>query len=253
MSAPPRFDEADSYEAFALAYDAALGQPFHAVIARRLDDLAARYPTTGDTHLDVACGTGLLLSWGAARGWKSVGVDASMAMLKLARERGGTVTAGDMRALPFGSASFDRITCVYDSLNHLLEADELRATFRSIASLMHEDSMFWFDVNHPDAYPQVWDSDEPFVASGDDWHLEIATSWDPPRRMAVGHVTGFASVRGRRVEIDEVHCQRPWNERQIRSLLREAGLRVVWKTRFEPFGHGGEKDGLKVLYAAALR
>lgn len=252
MNAPGAFTSADSYEAFALAYDQALGQAFHAVIADRLEELDAKFPGRGTRHLDVACGTGLLLDWGRRRGWRSIGVDASAAMIRLARTRGSRLALGDMRLLPFRER-FDTVTCVYDSLNHLLEADELRATFSSIHGVLSREGMLWFDVNHPEAYPRVWGSDDPFEAEGDDWRLQIETSWDRRRRLASAHVTGHAVLSGHRVEIDETHFQRPWSERDIRRTLAAVGLEVVWTRRFEPFGRGGEVDGLKVLYAARPR
>ena len=190
------------------------------------------------------------MQWSRARGWRPTGVDASLSMLDLARERGGPAICGDMRSLPLQGVAFDRITCMYDSLNHLLEERELVAAFRSIGALMHRDSMFWFDVNHPDAYVTVWASDEPFESIGDDWELRIATSFDRSRRLATAVVTGYATVGQDRVLIDEVHHQRPWTESEIRRALKAAQMRVVWKTRFEPFGQGGDADGLKVLYAA---
>lgn len=240
----------DSYEAFALAYDRALGETFHRVIASHLETLDQRFPPeTPVTHLDVACGTGLVLEWARRRGWHAVGVDASMSMIAAARGRGRAI-AGDMRALPLAGSHFDRVTCVYDSLNHLISVEDLRQCFRSIREVMAADAMFWFDVNHTDAYTKVWALDEPFEASGDDWHLEIATSWNPATRRGIGRVTGHATIGGRRVAIDEVHEQRPWTDREIRAALRESGMRVEWRRRFEPFGTGGERDGLKVLYAA---
>lgn len=244
--------EADGYEAFALAYDRALGRAFHESIARRLNSLDERFPSPGPDHLDIACGTGLLLEWAVAKGWNPVGVDVAPSMLALARRRHPRLICADMRELPF-CGTFDRITCVYDSLNHLLDEEDLVRAFSDVARLMHAGSMFWFDVNHPDAYESVWSDDEPFEASGEGWLLRIDTYYDREHRLGVGSVSGFATLNGAKVEIEEVHHQRPWNDRVVRSALAAAGLRAVWRTRFEPFGPGGEKDGLKVFYAATLR
>lgn len=179
-----------------------------------------------------------------------VGVDVSMSMLDIAAGRAPRVVCADMRSLPL-TAQFDRVTCMYDSLNHLLSENDLVAAFRSVSSVMAEGAMFWFDVNHPDAYRDVWANDEPFESIGDDWELSIATSYSPAQRIGTAHVTGYATVGDQRVLIDEVHLQRPWPDGAIRRALHEAGMRVVWRTRFEPFGRGGEADGLKVLYAVA--
>lgn len=244
--------EADGYDAFAFAYDQALGKPFFSALSRRLEDLIARFPREQVRHLDVACGTGLLLEWSSRRGWDSSGVDASLTMLDLARDRSKRVICADMRSLPVTRVLFDRVTCMYDSLNHLLTEEHLVAAFRCVRSVLRPDGMFWFDLNHPDAYEAVWADDEPFTSLGDDWDLTISTSFDRRRQLATAHVKGHADVRNHRVFIDEVHTQRPWTDAAVRRALREAGLQTAWRTRFEPFGSGGERDGLKVLYAVEI-
>jgi predicted TPR repeat methyltransferase len=72
----------EAYGAFAYAYDRALGERFFRAAQRMLDDLLAKYPTPKRTHLDLACGTGLVVDYFRTRGWKSTGVDASVAMLE---------------------------------------------------------------------------------------------------------------------------------------------------------------------------
>ena len=166
----------EAYGAFAYAYDKALGERFFKAVRRLLEDLEREYPTPKRTHLDVACGSGLAVQYFRKRGWKSVGIDASMEMLRVARSRSPRVVGADFRALPFRS-KFARVTCLYDSLNHLLDRDDLVAAFRAIRGVMDHDSLLLFDMNHPEIYPEVWGIAEPFVAEGADYRLEIATSY----------------------------------------------------------------------------
>ncbi len=77
----------EAYGAFAYAYDKALGQRFFRAVQRLLDQTLDRYPTPKRTHLDLACGTGLVLNAFRQRGWRSTGVDASLAMLQVAQRR----------------------------------------------------------------------------------------------------------------------------------------------------------------------
>src|SRR5215212_11091211 len=130
----------ESYGAFAYAYDKALGDRFFRAVRRLLSDALEKYPTPRRTHLDVACGTGLAIDFFCQRGWRSVGVDASLPMLQMARVRAPRLVAGDFRALPL-RGTFARITCLYDSLNHLKDRVDLAAAFRSIRRLMGPDSL----------------------------------------------------------------------------------------------------------------
>lgn len=241
----------EAYGAFAYAYDGGLGERFFRAVKGVLNDALERHPTAKRTHLDVACGTGLTLAFFRERGWKSVGVDASVPMLELARQRGGRVVAGDMRALPL-QRKFARITCLYDSLNHLIDRSDLVEAFRSIRSVMDHDSLFLFDMNHPEIYPLVWGLSEPFVAAGRDYRLEIATSYRKREKLGRATVTGWAKIDGRKIEIHEEHRQRAYTEKEIVTALAEAGLAPVDVLDFDPYGESEAVDAptVKLFFVA---
>ncbi len=236
----------EAYGAFAYAYDRALGARFFKSVRKLLDQILERYPTSTKTHLDVACGTGLVLKHFQQRGWRSTGIDASMDMLSLSHTRARTVAA-DMRALPF-RGTFARITCLYDSLNHLLERDELVAAFRSMRSVMNADSLLLFDMNHPDIYPEVWGIAEPFVSADADYQLSLATTFHPRNRIGKAMVTGWALVDGKKVKIREVHRQRAYTELEIAAALAEADLVPVEVLDFDPYGEEIEARTVKLFF-----
>lgn len=231
----------EAYGAFAYAYDRALGRRFFKAARRLLDELLARYPSAEKTHLDVACGTGSAVEYFRRKGWTSIGIDASIVMLQLA---GGGV-ASDMRALPFRT-TFARITCLYDSLNHLLRYDELVAAFKAIRGVMNDDSLFFFDMNHPEIYPEIWGMSDPYVSSGRDYHLELATTYRARGREGRAVVTGWAAIDGKRIEIHEEHLQRAYGQREITRALAEAGLEPVEVFHFDPYGEAEDLEAVTV-------
>lgn len=78
---------------------------FHAVLAH-----AKVGP--GTRHLDAGCGAGMAAALSASLGATVSGLDASEALLEIARERtpGGDFRQGDLEALPFDTDSFDLVT-----------------------------------------------------------------------------------------------------------------------------------------------
>ncbi|MDP9361235.1 MAG: class I SAM-dependent methyltransferase [Acidobacteriota bacterium] len=227
----------ESYGAFAYAYDQALGERYFRAVRRLLAEVMERYPAAGTTHLDVACGTALAIPFFASRGFDSTGVDLSPVMLQLARARARCLVAGDTRALPL-RGTFSRITCLYDSLNHLLEPQELAASFGEIARVMDGDSLFIFDMNHPQIYPEVWGMKEPFVDEGRDFHLEIATTFRRRENLGRALVTGWAIVRGERIAIRERHTQRSYGRDDIIAALAAGGLEPIEVREFDPWVEG---------------
>lgn len=241
---------ADSYDAFARVYDRALGDLFMRGAAAVLRALEAEYPTETRTHLDVACGTGLAMRHFASRGFTTRGIDASYAMVSRARRRGLDVVVGDVRTVVV-RAIFERVTCLYDSLNHLLQRDDLRRAFSSVASVMGESSLFWFDLNHPESYREVWAMAEPFESGDAVYNLEIDTRYDEAANLATARVRGWHTDGGVRYEIDETHYQRAWERDEVVDLLGEAGLQTVDVFCFDPFAarvFGGKE--VKEMYVA---
>jgi SAM-dependent methyltransferase len=228
----------EPYGAFAYAYDKALGERYFRAIRRLLDDALERFPAPGRTHLDVACGTGLAMRHMARRGFVTTGIDLSPPMLQMARSRARRLVAADVRALPFAN-SFSVVTCLYDALNHMLDRADLVTAFREIARVMDPGAPFVFDMNHPEIYPIVWGMKEPFVEEGDDFALEIATSWHPRKRLGRALVRGWRRMPGgERVEIRERHEQRSYDEAEIVAALADASLKPLETRTFDPYGEG---------------
>jgi SAM-dependent methyltransferase len=243
---------AESYGAFAYAYDQALGRRFFRAVQRLLVKSLEERPPAEKTHLDVACGTGYAMELFARRGFRTVGVDLSLPMIEIARTRVRRLVCADLRALPL-RRTFARITSLYDSLNHMKEREDLVAAFRAVRGVMSADSLFLFDVNHPDIYPEVWGSKEPFVAAGADYRLVIDTAYRRRDRLARALVSGWAKVRGKRVEIREHHEQRAWSKSDIRAALREAGLEVVEVVNFDPYEEGSQLEAETVKLFFTVR
>ena len=109
--------------------------------------------------LELACGTGTITSALAQRMARRsdsaatirvVGVDASEGMLRVARVRDTAVDwiFGDMRFPPV-QGSFDLVFCCYNSLQHLLDDDDLVQAFRAARDLLHPDGIYAFDIYQP--------------------------------------------------------------------------------------------------------
>ncbi|GMW00479.1 MAG: hypothetical protein AMXMBFR84_16160 [Candidatus Hydrogenedentota bacterium] len=98
-------------------------------------------------HLDAACGTGRLGKKLHTAGWRSLGSDLSFSMLRMAKTRAPklpTVQA-DLRALPY-RGSFDYVTCLFDSINFLLDLDSLHLAMKSLHGAIRDGGILYFDI-----------------------------------------------------------------------------------------------------------
>ncbi len=114
-----------------------------------LDHLARVHATPLRSVLDLACGTGLLSAHLAGVAADVVGVDASDAMLAVARRESArscvSYVRGDMRDFDLGR-TFDAVVCASNSMNYVADRDELRQVFGYVARHLRPGGVFAFDV-----------------------------------------------------------------------------------------------------------
>lgn len=109
----------------------------------------------GEQALDLACGTGDIALAVAARGARSVGLDITMRMLRIAGEKTRAAArsnqrvgllAGDMTDLPFRPAAFDLVTIGYGLRN----VPDLPTAIDEIARVLKPGGrMLSLDFNRP--------------------------------------------------------------------------------------------------------
>ena len=89
---------------------------------RRIQKIIKRLSekTEANYFLDIGCGTGNLLKFGQKYFKNTVGIDVSLNMLKIAKERGYSVIQADAAHLPFKSGVFDVIS-TFSVLHHLYD------------------------------------------------------------------------------------------------------------------------------------
>jgi predicted TPR repeat methyltransferase len=137
----------EAYSRLAGVYDEIVVDPCHGQWASFLDDLWSGDAAGVGSVLDLCCGTGLLAGELVARGYRVVGVDASEAMLALARDRLGPEVALSRMTLPDLAVDgrFDAAVCTADGLNYLTP-DELRLTIDRVAGCLRPAGWLVFDL-----------------------------------------------------------------------------------------------------------
>jgi SAM-dependent methyltransferase len=133
------------FDSIAADYDESLPPHVQAHYQRkRVRFIASRIPK--GLALDVGCGTGVIAQLLASHGFQVLGLDTSVGMLRVARQRSfGNVVAGDGTALPFADGTFHLTFCIA-VLHHV--ADRLR-----VATTLAEMAR----VTAPGGYVLVWD------------------------------------------------------------------------------------------------
>lgn len=134
---------------FARRYAARLGNFGDVAFYERRAALELLPPLQGLRLLDAGCGPGLYAEWLARQGAEVTGLDASEAMLELARQRCGRrvrlVQAGLDAPLPFADQAFDAILCAM-VLQHLRDWTPV---LREFARLIPAAGCIVLSTTHP--------------------------------------------------------------------------------------------------------
>lgn len=243
----------DIYAGYAPIYDAIGQGAFAEALARRI---LAALPAPPERVLDLACGTGAATLVFAASGAATVGVDRSAAMLAIARARARDVPvtwlAADIRRLPVGEtlapASFDLITCLYDSLNYLTGTGDLALAIGDAARLLRPGGRLIFDLNTEHEFATWGEGLDQVVYDANGLLVYHCLAYDAAARLAHGRVVWFAREDGRWRRGQEQHVERAWSDVEVLDALAGAGLRLI--ARRTPSWEAAPADAPRVVYEA---
>jgi ubiquinone/menaquinone biosynthesis C-methylase UbiE len=221
------------YERFAYFYAKGPYLGYSERMAELLPAVLERFDAKPQTILDIACGEGTFAVAMAKKGFRVAGVDQSPQMLRLARQRAERESVDvafllqDMRALPF-TDRFDLVTCWFDSLNYLLELEDLTKTFAGVHRALKKAGLFIFDMNTIYGLAVDWQRHHCYVQQDTPELFEIHfPRYDLEKNIAIMKITGFVKEGDGWTRMDEVHQERGYTLEDIRQCLKEAGLQEL--------------------------
>jgi len=207
------------------------------------------------TLADVACGAGEFAVAMARRGLRVTGIDQSPEMLALARasaERSGVEIAWleqDMRELRLPEP-VDAATCLYDSLNYLVDDGELRRAMQAIAGALRPRGLFLFDMNTLRGLATRWGNRVWIIQDTDDAFEADESEFDYDSGVATLRVNAFLQRPNDLYErVREVHRERGYPIPAIDAALEGGGFEVLGRWSGPSF-EAVTPESARVFYAA---
>ena len=218
-----------AYQAFAGLYDALMDDVDYDAWAGYYLALIGRMGVTPRTLCDCACGTGAMSVRFARQGIRVTGVDLSVDMLELARQKAlqygvqAMFVCQDMCALAL-PRPVDALVCACDGVNYLLDDDRLRAFFARARQALKPGGALAFDISS--AYKLRKTLGNNFC--GED-RGDIAYLWsnrfDESAETVTMDLTFFTRESdGRYRRFDELHVQKAHEPEHLLALLAECGF-----------------------------
>ena len=234
----------EQYGDFADVYDELMDNVPYRQWAERLDVLIRRYGVSKPERdaddlldsernlvVDLGCGTGTLTELLYQKGYDMIGVDSSESMLNMAmnkRERCGAeilYLQQDMRELELYS-TVGTVYSVCDSLNYILEEEELLEVFTLVNNYLFPGGIFLFDFNTDYKYREVI-GDATIAENREDCSFIWENYYHPEEGINEYDLTVFVRQNdGAFRRFTETHFQRGYTVEQMLALVSRAGMTV---------------------------
>ncbi len=233
------------YQDFAGVYDELMDNTPYALWADRLELLIRKYGVSRPERdaeevldaernlvVDLGCGTGTLTELMYRKGYDMIGVDASGSMLNIAmekKEKSGSeilYLQQDMRELELYS-TVGTIFSVCDSLNYILNEDELLEVFSLVNNYLFPGGIFIFDFNTDHKYRDII-GETTIAENREDCSFIWENFYDPEEEINEYDLTVFVRAEGDTFRrFTETHFQRGYTVEQMLALVGRAGMSVV--------------------------
>ena len=221
----------EAYTGFAEVYDIFMDNIPYEEWAEYIIELLKEYGIKDGIVCDLGCGTGKMTELLSEAGYDMIGVDSSVEMLNIAQnsrssERDILYLCQDMRELElYGTAK--AFVSVCDSLNYILDEEDLEETFRLVNNYLDPGGIFIFDMNTEYKYRELM-GDRTICENRETCSFIWENFYDEYERINEYDLTLFVKEEEdlfRRFE--EVHYQRCYRIHTIKEMLKNAGLEVV--------------------------
>lgn len=184
-----------------------------------------------NTILDLGCGTGTLTQLLARKGYDMIGVDNAQEMLQIAMEKRDEsgldilYLLQDMREFElYGTVG--AVVSVCDSINYLLEEEEVLRTFKLVHTYLYPGGVFIFDFNTVYKYSQII-GDATIAENREDCSFIWENYYHEEQEINEYDLTVFVAEGTLFRRFQEVHYQRGYCLEQIKALLTRAGMEFL--------------------------
>lgn len=221
------YDAGNMYGSFARVYDTFMDNVPYDEWAEDYGAIMREHGIEDGIVLDLGCGTGSLTTRLHKQGYDMIGVDYSMDMLEIAREKSEDMDIlyleQDMREFElYGTVR--AVLCVCDSINYILEPEEVKQVFALVDNYLDPDGLFIFDFNTNYKYAEII-GDNVIAEDRDEMSFIWDNYYDEESRINEYALSIFVQEEEDLYrKYQEFHYQRGYTLTEMKEYLEDAGL-----------------------------
>ena len=217
------------YTGFATVYDRFMDNVPYEAWCEYLCDILKEHGIRDGLVLDLGCGTGKMTRLLRDRGYDMTGIDLSGEMLEIARDQddsGILYLQQDMREFElYGTVA--AVVCVCDSMNYLLEPEDLLQVFSLVNNYLDPDGIFIFDMNTRHKYRDII-GDATICENREHESFIWENYFDEESDINEYALTLFIEQEnGLFARSEEFHYQRAYDPEEVEALIAKSGLKLL--------------------------
>lgn len=249
----------EAYSEFAQVYDLFMDNIPYEEWCDYLVTLLKRHGVDDGLVLELGCGTGNMTEALKSRGYDMIGIDNSEEMLAEAIEKNMENDSDtgekpvlylcqDMREFElYGTVR--AVVSVCDSMNYILEPEELLQVFRLVNNYLDPEGVFIFDLNTCYKYEKIL-GEQTIGETREDHCFIWDNYYDEESRVNEYILNLFIQgADGRYDRYEEVHYQKAYDLDEIQRLIEASGLR--WKGAYDAFTMEPVREDSERIYIIA--
>jgi ubiquinone/menaquinone biosynthesis C-methylase UbiE len=145
--------ETRPYSQLAAYYDEIMNHVDYKRWARHIKTIISHYRQKPENIVDLACGTGAIFKYLKSKKWTLYGGDRSFDMISQGYQKQFSPACyffcSDFCSVPIKKEYFDVALILYDSVNYLIEDEDISRMFSEVSLTLKNGGMFIFDVVTP--------------------------------------------------------------------------------------------------------
>ncbi|MBH1941551.1 class I SAM-dependent methyltransferase [Mobilitalea sibirica] len=222
------------YTEFASVYDIFMDNVPYDSWADYVEYLLKKHKIDKGLVLDLGCGTGSMTRLMSDKGYDMIGIDNSQEMLSIARqisadrEDGILYLCQDMREFElYGTVA--AVISVCDSMNYILQEEELLKVFTLVNNYLDENGLFIFDLDTRYEYEEIL-GDHTIAENREEGSFIWENTYYEDEMMNEVNLTLFLPQdedAGIYKKYEETHYRRAYDLEVIKALIEKAGMEWV--------------------------
>lgn len=221
-----------AYTGFAELYDMFMDNIEYDVWSEYIVSLLKEYDINEGIVLEIGCGTGSITERLSDKGYDMIGIDNSYDMLSVAMEKRARDGRDEILYLCQDAREFElygtvrAVVSVCDTMNYILEYEELVSVFKLVNNYLDPKGIFIFDLKTDAYYRKL--GDNTIAENRDEGSFIWENTYYIEERLNEYILTIYAKRDEDMYErMEEIHQQRAYILEDIIKALNEAGMEYV--------------------------